>query len=125
MSPSTNKDVHVYNSTPTASNPPEGKTTAVIAVMRGNPKDGYTFLHSNKHCKQKIVWVLLDSGSDSDLIFVNKDKPMLLPYSKRLVPWSWNTLNGIFHTWHEARVELNFFKYSDSKRYHKEPDVVK
>jgi hypothetical protein len=28
----------------------------------------------------------LDSGSDGDLIFANKDKPMLLPYSKRLVP---------------------------------------
>ncbi len=25
---------------------------------------------------------------------------------------------------HKARVELNFFKHSDSKRYHVEPDVV-
>jgi hypothetical protein len=91
--------------------------------MRGNPKDGYTRLFSNKHCKQRMVQVLLDSGSDSDLIFVNKDKPMLLPYSKRLVPQLWNTSNGIFQTRHKARVELSFFKYSDSKRFHKEPDV--
>jgi hypothetical protein len=48
---------------------------------------------------------------------------MLLPYSKRLAPQSWNTLNGIFQTWRKARVELNFFEYSDSKRYHVEPDV--
>jgi hypothetical protein len=95
-SPSKSKDVHVNNSTPTASNPTECRTTAVIAVMRGNPKDDYTRQCSNKHCKQKIVWVLLDSGSDSDLIYVNKDKPMLLPYLKRLVPQSWNTLNGVF-----------------------------
>ncbi len=122
-SPSKSKDVH-NNSTPTASNPPEGKTTVVIAVMRGNPKDGYTHLHSNKHCKHRMVQVLLDSGSDGDLIFVNKDKPMLLPYSKRLVPQSWNTSNGIFQTWRKARVELNFFKYSDSKMFHVEPDVV-
>jgi hypothetical protein len=27
--------------------------------------------------------------------------------------------------WHKSRVELNFFKYSDSKRYLVEPDVVK
>ncbi len=87
-SPSQSEDVHINNSTSTASNPPEGKTTAVIAVMRGNPKDGYTCLCSNKHCKQRTVWVLLDSGSDSDLIFVSKDKPMLLPYLKRLVPQS-------------------------------------
>jgi hypothetical protein len=83
--------------------------------MRGNPKDGYTRQHSNKHCKQKRVRVLLDSGSDGDLIFVNKDKPMLLLYSKRLVPQSWNTLNGISQMWHKARVELNFFEYSDAK----------
>ncbi len=122
--PSQSKDVHDNNSTPTASNPPEGKTTAVIAMTRGNPKDGYTCLCSNKHCKQRIVRVLLDSGSDGDLIFVSKDKPMLLPYSKRLVPQLWNTLNGIFQTRRKARVELNFFKYSDSKRFYVEPDVV-
>jgi hypothetical protein len=93
--------------------------------MRGNTKDGYTRQRSNKQCKQKIVWVLLDSGSDGDLIFVNKDKPMLLPYSKRLVLQSWNTSNGIFQMRRKARVELNFFKYSDSKNYHDvEPDVV-
>jgi hypothetical protein len=82
-SPSKSKDLHVNNSTATASNPTAGRTTAVIAVIRGNPKDGYIPQRSNKHCKQKIVQVLLDSGSDGDLIFVNKDKPMLLPYSKK------------------------------------------
>ncbi len=42
--------------------------------------------------------VLLDNGSDEDLVFVSNDKPMLLPYFERLVPQSWNTLNGIFKT---------------------------
>jgi hypothetical protein len=70
------------------------------------------------------VRVLLDSGYYGDLIFVNKDKPMLLPYSKRLVPQSWNTSNGIFQMRHKARVELNFFEHSDSKRQHVESDVV-
>jgi hypothetical protein len=54
--------------------------------MMGDPKDAYTRQCSNKHCKQNIVRVLLDSDSNGDLIFLNKDKPMLLPYSKRLVP---------------------------------------
>ncbi len=49
---------------------------------------------------------------------------MLLPYLKELVPQSWNTSNGIFQTRCKAQVELNFFEYSDSKRYHVEPDVV-
>jgi hypothetical protein len=66
----------------------------------------------------------LDSGSNRDLVFDNKDKPILLPYSKRLVPQSWNTSNGIFQTNHKASVELNFFDYSDSKWYYSEPNVV-
>ena len=123
-SPSQSKDVHDNNSTPTTSNSPEGNTTAEIAVMRGNPKDGHTRQCSNKHCKQKIVRVLLDSDSNGNLIFVNKDKQMLPSYLKRLVPQLWNTLNGIFQTRRKARMELNFFEYSDSKRYHVEPDVV-
>ncbi len=67
---------------------------------------------------------LLDSGSDGDLVFVDKDKPMLLPSSKRLVPQSWNTSNGMFQTKRKAEIELNFFEYSDSKRYLAEPDIV-
>ncbi len=68
--------------------------------------------------------VLLDSGSDGDLVFVDKDKPMLLPSSKRLVPQSWNTSNGRFQTTQKAEMGLNFFEYSDSKRYLAAPDIV-
>jgi hypothetical protein len=70
------------------------------------------------------VRILLDSGSDGDLVFVSKDKPMLLPYLKKPVPQSWDTSNGIFQNKCKARVELNFFNYSDSKRYYSEPNVV-
>jgi hypothetical protein len=67
--------------------PPEGKTTAIAAVMRGRPKHGHHHCQgSNKHYKQKLVRVLLNSGSDGNLVFVDKDKPMLLTSSKRLVP---------------------------------------
>jgi hypothetical protein len=50
---------------------------------------------------------------------------MLLPYSKRLVPQLWKTLNGIPQTRCKARIELNFFEYSDSKKLYSAPDVVK
>jgi hypothetical protein len=95
-----------------------------MAVMRGNPKDGYIRQCSNKDCKQRLGGVLLDSGSDVDLIFVSNDKLMLLPYSKRLVPQSWNTSNEIFQTKRKSWEELNFFEYSDSKRFYTEPGVV-
>jgi hypothetical protein len=103
--------------------PPESKTTATIAVMRGKPKDGCHQHRSNKHYKQKIVQILLDSGSDGNLVFVNKDKPMLLPSSKRLVPQAWITSNGMFQTKRKAEIKL-FFKYCNSKRYLVEPDIV-
>jgi hypothetical protein len=76
--------------------PPEGKTTAIVAVMRGRPKHSHPCQCSNKHYKQKLVRVLLDSGSDGNLVFIDKDKPMLLPSLKRLVPQSWKTSNGMF-----------------------------
>jgi hypothetical protein len=92
--------------------------------MRGNSKHGYHRRRSNKHYKKQIVRVLLENNSDGGLVFVNKDKPMLLPYSKRQVPQSWNTSNGISQTKRKARVELNFLDYSDNKRYYSEPDVA-
>ncbi len=66
--------------------PPEGRPTAIVAVMRGRPKHSHHRQSSNKHYKQKLVLVLVDSGSDGDHVFVDKDKPMLLPSLKRLVP---------------------------------------
>ncbi len=88
MSSTQNESKKVHYSTLVKGNPPEGKTTAVVAVMRGNSKHGCHPQRSNKHNKKQIVRVLLDSGSDRDLVFVNKDKPVLLPYLKRLVPQS-------------------------------------
>jgi hypothetical protein len=82
MSSSQKKEIHSNHNILPKKDPPEGKTTAIIAVMRGNPKDGYHCHFSNKHYKQKLVRVLLDSGSDGNLIFVNKDKPMPLSSSK-------------------------------------------
>ena len=40
--------------------------------------------------------VLLDrSHNNGHLVFLTKDKPMMCPYSNRLVPQSWNMSNGI------------------------------
>jgi hypothetical protein len=125
MTSSSKKEgIHKKKSTLPNKDPPEGKTTAIVAVMRGRPKYSHHCQRSNKHYKQKLVRVLLDSGSDGNLVFVDKDKPMLLPSSQRLVPQSWNTSNGMFQTKRKAEIRLNFFEYSDSKRYLAEPDIV-
>jgi hypothetical protein len=106
MSPRQNEGIHVNYSTPKTKTCQKVKTMAVIAHCR----------RSKMHYKQKLVRILLDIDSDGNLIFVYKDTNILIPYSKRLVPQSWNTLNGIFQTKHIARMELNFFQYSDSKK---------
>jgi hypothetical protein len=125
MTPSSqNEEIHSNHSILPKKDPPEGRTTAIIAVMRGNLKDCHHRHHSNKHYKQKLVRVLLDSGSDGNLVFVNKDKPMLLPSSKRLVPQPCNISSGMFQTKRKAGIELIFCEYSDNKRYLVEPDIV-
>jgi hypothetical protein len=48
-SSSKNKGMYNNYSSPTNKDPPEEKTMAVIAVMRGKPKDGCHCRHSNKH----------------------------------------------------------------------------
>ncbi len=124
MSSSQNEGAHVNYIIPTNKDPPEVKTTAVIAIMRDKPKNGYHRHRSNKHYKGILVRALLDSGSDGDLVFVSKDKLMMLPYSQKAGSRVVEYFNGIFQTMCKARVELNFFDYSDSKRYYSQPDVV-
>jgi hypothetical protein len=58
------------------------------------------------------------------LVFLTKDRPMMWPYSKRLVLHSWNTLNGISQRC-KAKGELNFLDYFDNRRFSMESDVVK
>jgi hypothetical protein len=116
-SSSQKEEIVTKNSILPKKDPPEGRIIAIVAVMRVRPKNSHHRPRSNKHYKQKLVRVLLDSGSDGDLVFVDKDKPMLLPCSKRLVPQLWNTLNGMFETKGKAEIELDFFEYSDSKKF--------
>ncbi len=125
MTSSSQKDkLHKKNSITPNKDPPEGRITAIVAVMRGRPKHSHTANAVTSTIHKKLVWVQLDSGSDGDLIFIDKDKPMLLPSSKMLVPRLWDTSNGRFQTKQKAEIELNFFEYSDSKMYLVAPDIA-
>jgi hypothetical protein len=81
------------------------QTTAVVAVMV-NLRMVTTVVTSTT---QSIsAGVLLDRcHNNGHLVFLTKDKLMMCPHSKRLVPQSWNTLNGISQSC-EAKGELNF-----------------
>jgi hypothetical protein len=55
---------------------------------------------------------------------LTKANPCCCPLQKGFVSKLWNTSNGIFQTKHKAGIELNFFKYSNSKGGLVEPDIA-
>jgi hypothetical protein len=88
------------------------QTTAVVEVIV-NLRMGTTVVTSTT---QSIsAGVLLDrSHKNGHLAFLTKDKPMMCPYSKRLVLQSWNTSNGISQNLlSQGGAEL--LKYADSR----------
>ena len=70
------------------------------------------------------IKVLLDSGSDGALYFLQKGKDKPFPYLTRQVPKSWRTSNGSFQTPGQGKIRVKFFDYSNSREYFLQPDVV-
>ena len=95
--------------------------TAVLAVISAGSKVQHS---SKKVPKKKLIRVLLDSGSDGDLLFHKRGTPKHFPYLTRQVPKTWHTSNGDFQTKGKGDIQLKFFDYSISKRVHVQPDVV-
>jgi hypothetical protein len=95
--------------------------TAVVAVAKYGPVHHHK--SSKKAAKEKLIRVLLDSGSDGDLLFHEKGRPKHFPYLTRQVPCSWHTSNGVFQTKGRGNLPIKFFEYSSSKEILAEPDV--
>ena len=74
--------------------------------------------------KRKIILVLLNSGSDGDLMFHQKGTTKSYPYLTRQIPMSWNTSNGIFHTKGKGSFQVKFFEHSHSKFVNIQPEIV-
>ena len=106
----------------------EGRVTAVVAKVKYEATESRArrkIEHPGRCCtSNNIIKVLLDSGSDGDLLFHEKGTPMHFPYLTRQVPLSWHTSNGSFLTKGRSEVTLKFFEYSNSREYTVTPDVV-
>ena len=106
------------------SNKKHSKLTAIIAMpyyenfFKGQSNSSMNPVHSWR--------VLLDSGSDGDLIFQNKQvNPSLAQETyRRCKPQVWRTTYGKFCTDKQASLDITIPEYSRSKRFHIEPDVV-
>ena len=87
--------------------------TAIVAVMQAGAdptKAGHRPSSNKMVPRKKTIKVLLDSGSDGDLLFHAKGAAKHFPYSTRQVPKPWHTLNGVFHTKGKASVQVKFFE---------------
>jgi hypothetical protein len=80
--------------------------------------------HSNKSQSKKVIKVLMDSGSDGDLLFHEKGTSKHFSSLTRQVLQSWHMSKGNFYTNERASIDLQFFHYSESRRNSFEPDVV-
>ena len=85
---------------------------------------GIPVLSSKKKQSSQRVWrVLLDSGSDGDILFLHGSKTCDIPYDDRFKPQLWRTLNGTFTTTKLVRLELSFPEFSRSKTALLKPDI--
>ena len=73
---------------------------------------------------KKTIRVLLDSGSDGDLLFHKKGTAKQFSYLTRQVPKTWHTSNGDFQTKGKGDIQLKFFQYSNTKKVLVKPDIV-
>ena len=110
-------------------NEQEGRVTAVVAKVKyqqATENQAKQKIEQSARCRpsNKVIQVLLDSGSDGDLMFHEKRTSMQFPYLMRQVPNSWYTSNGSFLTKRMNEVCLKFFEYSNSKEFLVTPDVV-
>ena len=100
--------------------------TALIALMKPATES-----QSSRAYKQPLrsrpsnkIKVLLDSGFDGDLYFLQKGKDKPFPYLTRQAPKSWRTSNGSFQTNERGKFRFKFFEYSARREYAIQDDIV-
>ena len=87
---------------------------AILAILKMDPnqaKVGHPTSSNKKVSRKKVIRVLLDSGSNGDLLFHRKGTSKHFPYLARQVPKTWHTLNETFQTKGKASIQVKFFEY--------------
>ncbi len=81
-------------------------------------------ISSGLYVKNKTIRVLLDSGSNGDLLFMIKGSSKCISFVKQVVPQSWGTSNGTFVTDRVGDIEISFVEYLASKKVRLQPDIL-
>ena len=101
----------------------KGRSTAIL----GRPYyEGLPHLLGSVHENNVVLWrILLDSGSDGDLLFARSNgQKTSVPYFVREATQTWHTSMGIFRTEKQGDLDVVFPEFSNSKRIHIEPDII-
>ena len=93
-----------------------GISTSVVAIPQ--------LIKRGEQTAKRIWRVLLDSGSDGDLLFVHPRNKEYIPSKERLHPQRWTTSNGTFKTTKVGNLDLKFPEFSESKLFKIRPDIV-
>jgi len=70
------------------------------------------------------ILILLDSGSDGDLLFVYERTKLYIPYKERYAPQKWRTSNGTFTITKVGKMKLIFPEFSSFKDAYFSPDII-
>ena len=100
-------------------------TKYVLCAVLGKPRyEGSSGHLSSKIIQTKLWHVLLDSGSDGEVLFVKKCSKEI-PYTKWLIPQVWQSSMWHFKTDKIVEgIELEFVEYSENKRITISPDIM-
>ena len=96
----------------------KGRVTANVAAPFLKGKGDHFWQEPDK-----VWWVLFDSGSDGDIVFVTKAQGKRLNTQAKLHKQVWQTSVGAFSTKEAASVDLTFPDFNQSKRMKVQPDA--
>lgn len=93
----------------------KGLTCVVVASFPTKSREG--------RWKNRVLRILLDSGSEGDLAFVPKGDLKNYSLTERAYPQQWGTSDSEFTTKYMADMELLFPEFSENKILSLKPDV--
>jgi hypothetical protein len=106
----------------------EWHVTAVVAKVASDATKNQAS-RKIKYCRwhftsKSIIKVLLDSGSDGDLLIHEKGARIHFPNLTRQVQFFWHMSHGSILTKGTSKVVLTFIEYLNSWEYTATPDVL-
>ncbi|MCP4745953.1 MAG: hypothetical protein GY874_07405 [Desulfobacteraceae bacterium] len=84
----------------------QGLVTSVVAMVQ--VKCSHSKDKNSAKWKYKALHILLDSGSDGDLLFVKPNSRSIIPTKERILPQKCHTSNGTFSMTEVGKLDCTF-----------------